>query len=470
MNENLDRVEQAKETKNFLGMDEKVWVAFTSVIAAIFLTIIKLIVGILSGSIGILSEALHSALDLVAAGVTFFAVKSSSKPADKEYQFGYGKIESLSALIETLLLLITVVWIMFEATRRIIQSDLEIHTDFWSFGVMILAIVIDFTRSRALYKAAKKYDSQALKADALHFSTDILSSGMVIIGLILTRMGFALGDPLGAIAVAIIVLYMTIKLGKETVHSLLDKAPEGMDRNIRKELERVTGVLEFKMIRIRKSGAEYFVDVVCTMDPNITVEQSQIVTKNINYRIKKVVRGPINLIVHSKPDDSLADLVIYIQNLVSEYPEIKEVHNLHATQFNEHLNLSMHLEVDYHIPFKEAHDIVTDFEDKIQNNHTGIFEIFSHIEPSKEARLRQYDEIKVQEKINYIIENVRMLSNAHNVICNEVAEDKYTISLHCEAEGENSLVKIHRASMIFEDEIKEEMPFFVKVTIHVEPL
>ena len=152
---------------------EKRKAALSSVIAAIFLTGIKLVVGLMTGSLGILSEAAHSGLDLVAAGMTYFAVKIADKPADREHTYGHGKFENLSALFETLLLFITCGWIIYEALQRIFFHEVHIDVNFWSFAVVITAIVVDYSRSRILFKAARKYNSQALEADALHFSTDI---------------------------------------------------------------------------------------------------------------------------------------------------------------------------------------------------------------------------------------------------------------------------------------------------------
>ena len=166
---------------------EKQLVALSSVVAAIFLTLFKLVVGLLTGSLGILSEAAHSGLDLVAAAVTLFAVRVSGRPADREHTYGHGKVENLSALFETLLLLVTCVWIIYEAVQRLFFKSVEVKLSIWAFVVMILSIVIDFAARACCSRVAKKYDSQALEADALHFSTDIWSSSVVIVGLILVR-------------------------------------------------------------------------------------------------------------------------------------------------------------------------------------------------------------------------------------------------------------------------------------------
>lgn len=241
---------------------EKKNAALSSVVAAVILTTFKIIVGALTGSLGILAEAAHSSLDLIAALVTFLAVRLSGKPADAEHRYGHGKIENLSALFETLLLLGTCVWIISEAVQRLFFKTVDIEVSVWSFLVMAVSIVIDFTRSRVLYRAAKKHNSQALEADALHFSTDIWSSSVVILGLIgvliserIGGMGFLKqADAVAALGVALIVVYVSIELGIRTVRALLDTAPQGAVEKIKAVVESVPGVVDCHHIRIRPSG------------------------------------------------------------------------------------------------------------------------------------------------------------------------------------------------------------------------
>src|ERR1700722_5696380 len=168
---------------------EKRAVAGSSVLAAIAITTLKIVVGVTTGSLGILSEAAHSALDLIAALVTFFSVQVSDKPADADHQYGHGKFENFSAFIETALLLLTCVWIVYESVKRLFFHSVEIEPSAAAFLVMFLSIAVDSWRSRALGRIASKYDSQALEADALHFSTDIWSSSVVIVGLALVWIG-----------------------------------------------------------------------------------------------------------------------------------------------------------------------------------------------------------------------------------------------------------------------------------------
>src|SRR5580765_7800704 len=168
---------------------EKRAVAGHSVLAAMAITTLKVVVGVTTGSLGILSEALHSALDLVAAIITLMSVRVSDKPADADHQYGHGKVENFSAFLETALLLLTCIWIIYEAVKRLFFHHVHIEPSFAAFLVMFVSMAVDFWRSRALGRIATKYDSQALEADALHFSTDIWSSGIVIIGLLLVLIG-----------------------------------------------------------------------------------------------------------------------------------------------------------------------------------------------------------------------------------------------------------------------------------------
>ena len=257
---------------------EKNLAAGTSVLAAVGLTAFKLIVGILTNSLGILAEAAHSALDLVAALVTWFAVRISGKPADHDHQFGHGKVENLSALFETLLLLITSGWIIYEAIQRLFYKTEEVIVTGWSFIVMATSIIIDINRSRMLYKVARKYNSQALEADALHFSTDIWSSSVVIVGLIGVAIAryvpgldwMTKADAIAAMVVAVIVIYVSGELGWRTIKALLDTAPEGKRDQIIKLVEAQDGVENCHAVRIRPSGASWFVDLHITMDGECT--------------------------------------------------------------------------------------------------------------------------------------------------------------------------------------------------------
>ncbi|PLW94959.1 MAG: cation transporter [Marinilabiliales bacterium] len=284
------------------AIKEKNKVAFLSVIAAVFLTSFKLVVGILTGSLGILSEALHSALDFVAAAITWLAVRLSDKPADEDHHYGHGKIENLSALIETLLLLITCVWIIYEAVSRLISGETHIEVNIWSYIVVISSIIIDVSRSRALMRVAKKHNSQALEADALHFSTDIWSSSVVLLGLICANFGIYVADSIAALFVALIVIYVSYKLGKRSINVLLDKVPEESYLKIKSILDGLNEIEQYHDLKVRAAGAEYFVELNIHVKSELNILEAHDIATMIENKIKsKILRCHVH--VHIEPQE-----------------------------------------------------------------------------------------------------------------------------------------------------------------------
>ncbi|HOI48360.1 MAG TPA: cation diffusion facilitator family transporter [Prolixibacteraceae bacterium] len=281
---------------------EKKKVAFASVVAAVFLTGFKLVVGLLTGSLGILSEALHSGLDLVAAAITYFSVSVSDKPADREHHFGHGKIENFSALIETFLLLITCGWIIYEATNRLLTGETHIEVTVWSYIVVVSSILIDISRSRALYKVARKHNSQALEADALHFSTDIWSSAVVLLGLICAQFGLFFADSVAALMVAGIVLLVSFRLGKRAMDVLLDKAPAQTFSKIETALQQIEEITHFHDIRIRTSGADTFVEVNIHVKPSLSIQEAHEISHRAEKEICRIVERCV-VHVHTEPDE-----------------------------------------------------------------------------------------------------------------------------------------------------------------------
>ncbi len=290
------------------AVKEKSAAALSSVVAAVGLTTLKIIVGIMTNSLGILAEAAHSGLDLVAALVTFFAVRLSDKPADREHHFGHGKIENLSALFETFLLLATCGWIIYESIQRLFFETVEVDASFWAFLVMGISIVVDYSRSRVLYRAARKHNSQALEADALHFSTDIWSSSVVIlglIGLILAKNVPALhflnkADAIAALLVAGIVIYVSIELGMRTVQGLLDHAPKGLAEKIEKAVEAVPGIFDCHRVRVRTSGPSLFIDLHVYVEPNQSLENAHELTRKAAEAVLSVAPKS-DVSIHAEP-------------------------------------------------------------------------------------------------------------------------------------------------------------------------
>ncbi len=283
--------------------NEKTSVAFLSVCAALGLVLLKAIVGITTGSLGILSEALHSALDFIAATITYISVKISDKPADREHNFGHGKVENLSAFVEAILLFITCGWIIWEALKRLVYGTVEIELGFWAFAVIIISIIVDISRSKALRNAAKKFRSQALEADALHFTTDIASSAVVLLGLICTYFGFQWADSIAALAVAVIAIWISSKLLLRAVNELLDKAPDGILEHLEEEIAKCKGVEKWHSLRVRSSGAEYIVDLNVHVKRNLNIVQAHKISEDMESRLRSMLGENAIINVHIEPDD-----------------------------------------------------------------------------------------------------------------------------------------------------------------------
>lgn len=296
------------ESLSLTAETEKRQAALNSVFSAIFLTSLKIVVGLLTNSLGILAEAAHSGLDLVAALVTFFAVRLSDKPADQQHRYGHGKIENISALIETLLLLITSVWIIYEALNRLFGAEVEVDASIWAFLVMGISIVVDYTRSRMLLRAAKKHNSQALEADALHFSTDIWSSSVVIAGLIGVSIGRAVpglawlghADAVAAMIVAFIVIFVSAQMGKRSMLALIDTAPDGLSDQIKQAIDAIPGVTNCHRVRMRASGPQLFVDVHVFLAGDQSLRSAHDIMLKIEETVKQMVPGA-DVLVHPDP-------------------------------------------------------------------------------------------------------------------------------------------------------------------------
>jgi cation diffusion facilitator family transporter len=288
---------------------EKKRVAGVSVIAAFFLTGIKLVVGLLTGSLGLLSEALHSGLDLVAAVITYFSVRISDRPPDKNHHYGHGKIENFSALIETFLLLITCAWIIYEAVHRLVTGNTQIEVNIFSYFVVLTSIAIDIARSRALYRVARKYNSQALEADALHFSTDIWSSAVVLLGLFLAQFGWYFADSVAALAVAFIVLGVSWRLGKRAADVLLDRSPAPLVAKIESLLDKAPGIIRYHDLRVRSSGAENYIEVTIHVQTGLTLETAHEISHQAEKHIREAI--PRSFVhIHIEPDKHPPESVV----------------------------------------------------------------------------------------------------------------------------------------------------------------
>jgi|SRR5579859_4106177 len=456
---------------------EKRGVALNSLLAAFAITFLKLIVGITTQSLGILSEAAHSGLDLVAAFVTLLSVRVSDKPADAEHQYGHGKVENFSAFIETGLLLLTCIWIVWEAIRRLSgHHSVHIEPTLAAFGVMFLSMATDWWRSRRLQKIADKYESQALEADALHFSTDIVSSAVVALGLALVWAGshwevpwLRKADPIAALLVSGVIVYVSSRLARRTIDALLDAAPAGYRNRIIDAALKVDGVIEVERARIRRAGNRYFADLAVGLARNVTFQRSGQVVGEITRAVREILPDA-DVVIHSVPRETGHENIFDRIRAVAARNNFS-VHDVSVQDLGGRLHVEQHLELDEKLSLKDAHDVVTVLEAEIRDQVPEISTILTHIE-SEPSTIEPGNTIVrdavLEQKLRPIVHEFPEVVDMHDVEIKRVRGKVY-MSCHCTMSDELPLSRVHDVSTELEIRFKQAAPELFKVLIHPEP-
>jgi cation diffusion facilitator family transporter len=456
---------------------EKRMAALGSVGSAVVLVFLKVFLAVATGSLGILSEALHSILDLVAAIITFLSVRVADKPADAEHLYGHGKVESFSAFVETGLLLLTALYIIWEAVHRLLFHTGEIHPSVTAIVVLAFAMGVDFVRSRALSRIAKKYPSEALEADALHFSTDVWSTFVVIVGITLAWLGIKFGiawlrmlDSVAALAVAGVIIWIGSRLGRRTLDALLDVAPGGLSDQITRAVDRTEGVLNTERVRVRRSGQRYFVDVTISVPRTASLEQAHAASDAVENSIGQIV--PADVMVHVEPRAQSNESVFETIRAIAQRRGLA-VHELSAHHLDGRLFVELHLEVDEKASLREAHRRATELEQDILEATDPRALVNIHIEPLG-ARIPGAEEMSglsrsVQDFLNSLPQEYHELTNCHEVRVRTV-EHKILVSCHCAMDGGLPITQVHDLTAAMEDRVKERFPQIFRLTIHPEPL
>lgn len=446
-------------------------VALSSVFASLLLTILKLVVGILTGSIGIISEAAHSGLDLAAAFITYLAVRISGHPADITHHYGHGKAESFSALIETGLLLITAVWIIYEAVQRLIFGEAAIEVTWYAFGVMFISVAVDITRSSALYKVAKETNSQALEADALHFHIDIYSSLVVIAGLFFVMLGIPLADAIAAIGVAIFVVYASFHLGKRTMDVLMDKAPKEVTEQISVIINKTDGVVGIERLRVRPVVNSVFIDAIIFVGRKASIEQVDNITKSIEENIKKEIMGA-DLVIHTKPVAIEGETIIErIQTIAQNHG--LGAHNINIYKAHDKKFVNFDLEVGNNDTLEKGHKTATNLENAIKKELGNDINIYIHIEPMKSSevtpgQISSEETSEILKILNSFKKEIPQIKDVHNISIQSL-EKKLFISLHCVFDKKISVEKAHQLSEEIMDRARKKIPNLDSIYVHPEP-
>lgn len=467
------------ETARFTS-NEKRSAALFSVLAALGITFLKFLTGVLTGSLGMLSEAAHSTVDLVAAAITLYSVGVSDRPADDTHNYGHGKVENLSAFTEAVIMLGSCVWIVTEAIRRITSREhLALRPSIWPFVVLVLSIAVDYTRSRRLHHIARETSSQALEADAIHFSTDIWSSLAVLIGLAAAFLGnrlkipvLEMADPFAALIVSVIILHVTWGLGHRTIDALLDASPKETriaTRELRRELNEIHGVLTVDRIRTRRSGSDYFVDLTLGLAQNLTFQHTEQITREATAAVERRMPGA-DVVIHTVPmatgHESFHDRIRAVAARMN-----LTIHDVSVQRFGQQLQVEQHLEVKETVPLKQAHELATRLENEIRREIPEVASILTHIEsepatieqPQSQERDRQ-----LEVRLRRVAREFPAILDVHDVIVTRVGSH-LQVNCHCTMSDDLPMAKVHSIITSLEGSFKLEVPEVDRLLIHPEP-
>ena len=463
------------------GAREKRNAALLSVGSAVLLVSLKAFLVIRTGSLGVLSEALHSGLDLIAAVITFLSVRVSDEPADERHPYGHGKFENFSAFVETGLLLLTALYIIYEAFDRLFFRSVHIQPSITAIVVLLVALAIDVTRARALKHVAQKYSSEALEADALHFSTDIWSTIVVIAGIGLVWAGviwnlpwLAYADALAGLAVAAVILWVGSQLGRRTMDALLDVAPKGLQQEIAMAVARMDGVLDVDRVRVRRAGSRHFVDATVSVARTASLEQVHALSDAIEKRIGEIV--PSDVMVHAEPRAPQGEHLFEAIRAVAQRMGLA-IHDVTALLHDGQLFIELHLEVDENLSLRDAHRQATELEDEVRKLRDGSTDVTIHIEPlgrhiatpDSDAGEMKLLSKAIEQFLNSLPSEFDELVNCHDVRVRQV-EHHILASCHCTMRGALPITQVHDVTAALEDRVKEKFPQIYRVTIHPEPV
>jgi cation diffusion facilitator family transporter len=444
--------------------------ALASVLASAALSLAKLVAGLLSGSLALVSEGAHNVLDTGSSALTFFAVREADKPADEEHPFGHAKIEAVAALAQTGFLAVLSIAVAIAAIQRLGGEPAKVDANALAFGVVIVSIGVDFIRWRALAKVAGDTKSEALGADALHYSSDLVSSLLVLAGLGATRMGFAYADALAAIGVAVFIAIAGFRLGRQTIDALVDTAPKGLADRLARAIEAAPGVAGIDAIRLRKSGAQIIGDVVIFVARTLPLERVAAIKDDVGRRIRAGwPETALTLTANPRAldDESLLERVQLIATRLR-----LAVHHITIQEVEGRKCVSLDMEVDGHMPLGSAHELATRLETAIEDEVGPDIEVETHIEPmeTREIHGRDADPDRVEKIARALSRNAEggKLRDIHDVRVRH-ASGGYFVNFHCSIDPKTSVDATHEEVDALERSLREEFPDVVRIVGHAEP-
>jgi cation diffusion facilitator family transporter len=445
--------------------------ALASVVAAGFLVALKLIAGLLSGSLGLVAEAVHSGTDLVAALLTFLALRVAVRPADRDHPYGHGKAEHLAALGEGGFLVLASAFIAIQAVTRLLDgSHTAVEAQWWTFGVLGVVLVVDVTRMVVSHRAAVRHGSPALASNALHFASDMVGTIAVLIGLLLSRAGSPAADSLAALAVAVLVVVAAVRLMRRNVDVLMDATPEEAASAARAAIATAEPEIELRRLRVRAAAGRNFVEATVGVPPDAALGEGHAVADSIEAAVRDVLPGS-DVVVHVEPRASGGDLRERASAAALTVRGVREVHNVRVVDVGGRPELSMHLKLPAELGLGAAHDIACAVEQAIHAAVPEVIDVHTHIEPlSPDAEGEEIRRAEVAAEAEAIRAVVRDVTGAEPEGLRFRAGDEGVVTLlTVRLAGDQTLDDAHRAASEIERRVRELAPRIAEVIVHTEP-
>ena len=447
--------------------------ALASIFASGLLTLGKLVAGLMTGSLALLSEAGHGLLDTGATILTYFAIRASGKPADEEHHYGHGKVEAVAALAETGLLIVLAIYVMIEAVRRLVGHQADPIEATWPvFAVLVVSIVVDLVRWRSLSAIAEQTKSDALAADALHFSSDLVASICVLLGLAASRYGYHQGDALAAIGVSVFIAIAGYRLGRRTIDTLVDAAPKGLAAQIRTSVQAVTGVVNVESVRLRPAGPQVLGEVGIMVPRSMPLERVSSVKQEVAAAIA-LVAPEANVTITANPialdDESALELVLLIaarRRLAIHHVTVQEINGAKA--------VSLDLELDGRMTLGHAHEIASSLEEAIEAELGPGVEVETHVEPLEIAELSGRDATAdkagaIEAVLIAAAREGGVISDVHHVRVRETSNG-LVVNYHCRADQALTVDQVHDAVDELDRRARRADATISRIVGHAEPV
>jgi len=445
-------------------------IALFSLLVSIILVVVKIAIAYFTNSMGVYSEALNNGLDIVTVLITFLAIRMSTRPADKDHTYGHGKYENLSAFLEISIISALCFFIIYKSIQKIIYKNFELKLNWYVFLILIISIVLNIIRVFYIGRAARKYNSYAFKADFLNYSSDIISSVVVIIGLLVANTGFKLADPIASIVVSVIVLIFSSRLLIGTVRNLMDYIPKEVTDKVSKILKDISEIRSVNKMKIHEVGNIKFINLEICLKSNFYLSQ----VEKIKEKIKNKIRSNIpdsEIIIEIRSLPSKDNIEQYIKEIILNQQYVKDIHNIFIYNVNNLIDISIHIELNKYLKLEETEKLTKITEEKIKEKIENIRSIYIHIEDSRSSESWTDITEKSEKFISAIKDEVSLYvspETCHNFTLLE-KEGSYNLAFHCRLKKDLDIKKAHSIITKIEDDIKKKCKNISEIVIHVEP-